>query len=744
MKHLIVSREYPPAPYAPGGIGTYVSNIAALMAERGETVHIIGQRWEGAPKELETTADGRLIVHRIAADGLPPEDDGAADGRLTAELEGLRRSNFPMQWFAWHAAVVAERLIEEDAIDVVEGQEWEAPLYFLLLRRALGLGPARKPPVIVHLHCPTEFARRFNGAPDTPREYVLMKRMENYCIRAADGLLCPSRYLARQVAAHFGFPPERIKVIPLPVGLTPFMERGAEVWQNGGICFVGRIEPRKGIIEWVDAAAKVAAEDPNVHFDFVGADIWAMQEQLIDQLPNSIRPRFRFHGSRPREELPGILAAARVAVVPSRWENFPNVCIEAMSTGLPVIATRFGGMAELIEDDETGWLCPDTGVAGMVESLATTLRRALAVSAERRAAMGRAAAEAVRRICDNETTVGEQIAYRAAIAERGAERSLALGLPAGGRPRPAPPATGREGFGIVLAVARLADARPVLASIRAQSRRPRALAVVTSIPPGERDGSLVERIKDDGGVVVHHPGERAADAWNAGFATLPKRDAVAFWLFLDDHDYLMEDCLARIEATMAHRPDVGLVSFWTEIADGSGAIEAWPCPALADQLTRNEAAPASGVRAEALDDPQPFRPGLPRDFDIWDLANQALAKGWLVATYPRILAQRDTPVPSVSWPQSTALRQVRAEVLSRLASALQPEIFDLIDLYVPIPRQDGGPKPPEEVRPAESAGDYLRIALFQPVRAARGVVRRGRVLVNRRRRRALRTSGTAS
>src|SRR4029450_5985049 len=69
---------------------------------------------------------------------------------------GLLASSFPSQAFSWQAALLAERLIENEGIDVVEAQEWEAPLYYLQLRRALNLGPARRPPGVIHLHSPSE------------------------------------------------------------------------------------------------------------------------------------------------------------------------------------------------------------------------------------------------------------------------------------------------------------------------------------------------------------------------------------------------------------------------------------------------------------------------------------------------------------------------------------------------------------------------------------------------------------
>src|SRR5215470_10874824 len=120
MNHLIISREYPPAAYPAGGIGTYVANIARLMVERGETVHVIGERWKGAPLAHETTHEGRLIVHRIGADD-PVQPHRPSVKRCTAhEIDGLRRTEFPHQWFAWHAAFVAEWLIEHEDIHVVE------------------------------------------------------------------------------------------------------------------------------------------------------------------------------------------------------------------------------------------------------------------------------------------------------------------------------------------------------------------------------------------------------------------------------------------------------------------------------------------------------------------------------------------------------------------------------------------------------------------------------------------------
>lgn len=421
MRHLILCREYPPAPS--GGIGTYVAHIAPLLAEAGETVHVIGQLWKGAEQEVEESHGGRLIVHR-----LPYQDWETGGPRFhpwDATLSALYHSELPPRCFAWQAARLAERLVESETIDLIEAQEYEAPLWFFQLRRGLGLGPDRQPPCLVHLHSPTEPIAVHNEWPLSRPDVAAAVRLEEETIRAADALLCPSRFLARQAEERYGLSPESVRVIPLPLGGGQWVERPPEVWERGAVCYVGRLERRKGVLEWIDAAARVAPEDPAIRFDFVGPNVLGLArvsgEDLVERkIPGEVRDRFVFHGGRPRAELPRFLAGARIAVVPSRWENFPNTCVEAMASGLPVLATRQGGMAEMIEDGESGWLVD----AATPEDLAAGLRRALATPPERLRAMGRRAAAAVSRICDNRTVLESHLAFRAEAAARGASRSL--------------------------------------------------------------------------------------------------------------------------------------------------------------------------------------------------------------------------------------------------------------------------------------------------------------------------------
>jgi hypothetical protein len=159
----------------------------------------------------------------------------------------------------------------------------------------------------------------------------------------------------------------------------------------------------------------VASDDPGARFLFVGGDpvAWGTGEtsvlqQLLARIPARLRNRFHFAGPVSREQLHEYFSAARIAVVPSLWENFPNTCIEAMSSGLPVLITPSGGMAEMVSDGETGWVAAAT-TAG---ALAGTLRRALCTTPQRLQTMGAAAAAAIRQQCDNEVIGRDHRAVR--------------------------------------------------------------------------------------------------------------------------------------------------------------------------------------------------------------------------------------------------------------------------------------------------------------------------------------------
>lgn len=626
MKHLFVCREYPPAPYPAGGIGTYVMHMTRLLAERGETVHVIGQRWAGANARQEMRCDGRLVIHRIAADDAefyPSEMSADVPDR---EIRAMRASAFPPQWFSWVAAGLAERLVVSDEIDVIEAQDWEAPLYYFLLRRSLGLGPERTPPCITHLHSPTEFIFRSNEWSPRRPEYLPMKRLEDHVILAADALLCPSHFLATQCQTHYQLN-ERPMVVPLPRGDTPPLDRSERVWQDGLILYFGRLEPRKGVIEFVEAAVEVACERPHVRFAFIGADTPYTEKKTVLQtvqqtIPPAVRERFLFHPQRERNQLLAALAETRIAVVPSRWENFPNTALEAMSTGVPVLATRHGGMAEMITDAETGWLASDDG-RPLAARMAETLRRALDTSPQEMERMGGRAAASIRRLCDNDTIVERQLAVRRKTVTMGALHSLQPppNLPwseTTARPVPRRNALGLSGSVTTVVVALAGeDASSTVSSLLLQQPPPRVL-LVSSAPSG-----------DSGVVTIRYYGHSLTAIRRLALQAPLVLEAAAV-MFLRAGTVIAPRAIAKLRRVLERNPEAGIVLPWQEGFTGHmGEIPSFPYQWMEDQTGW-----ASFYRGEALREALASDPAA---VESWELGTAIMAGGWSALRFPAYL-----------------------------------------------------------------------------------------------------------
>lgn len=616
--------------------------ITALLAQAGERVHVIAHRWSGAPLAREESCDGRLVLHRVALDeAVSPAHD---DPRVPL---GLLASRVPAQAFAWQAARLAESLIASEPIDVIEAQEWEAPLYYLQVRRALGLGPAARPPCVVHMHSPTEGIFAANGWDTAVADYAPAAALEEYCVTHADAVLCPSRFMAHETIARYGVDAARVTVIPYPRGDVPVIARAPAVWTHGSICHVGRLELRKGVLEWAEAIARVAAEHPAVRFDFVGGDTPVqvtggptVGSAMLTRLPRAVRPRVTFHGSQDRAGVVGLLGAARTAVVPSRWENFPYSCIEAMSTGLPVIVSPNGGMREMLTDGESGWIAPAQTPAGLAEAL----RRALAVPPAARQAMGAAAAAAIRRVCDNGDIVRQHVAFKSSLA-RTASRAAAPPVTV------APAAAHGAGVAVVVVGGGAALARG-LAALRAQRQLPVAVRVIAD---GPLEGPEFQGAGARWQVVPAAGDAREVAATAAAASLAADTPGVQVIVWIDSDVALEPDALATCAAAFEHEARLGVLSAWLCDAGPGGELWLPPSPPQPQGWHDDGPAPWLAVRASALGD---------TTAQSRLLAAQALLRqGWTASTYPAVLG--------IVSPDAARSRRGRAVRYSSMAGAVQ-------------------------------------------------------------------------
>ncbi len=692
MNHLIISREYPPCSYSQGGIGTYVAHVARLLAERGETVHVIGERWQGAPLSRDVQCDGRLIVHRVALDRPLPEGDQKLD---TWTLGAMRHSSFPMQAFSWQVARLAESLVEQAEIDCIEAQEFEAPLYYFLLRRALGLGPRKQPPCFVHLHSPMQFICHHNDWGLGSGSYLAMKRLEDYVIQASDAALCPSRYLGSQVERHYGLGDGSIARIPYPKGDTPLIDRTTETWEGGVITYFGRMELRKGVFEWIDAAVSVAQERPGLRFELIGSDTavtasggLSVREALRRRIPGDLHSSITLLDAMPRPRLFERLANARMAVVPSRWENFPNTCVEAMSTGLPVLASPSGGMAEMLEDGRTGWLARSATPA----DLADALRRALDTPAATKAKMGRAAADAIRHLCDNTRTISEHIEFRRALVARGPGRSRRIPLqgssavweieaPASPRRERIESSTGRSAFA-------------------SRGIETRGVAVV--IAPGPVQQLDACRLSVAAQTVA--PATVIIDSYHAIAQLLASMPGLRGVAMLDAGCRLEPGFIESVETTLASDDSIGVVCTWHD-AGGPSPIAAAPAPRRPYQWVGDDVGRCAVFRAEALRAVEEIFAISSGTLTPGDVALAVLLAGWSSVRYPALLS-RSVDVHDVMADALAATGRARLVALLHARFPAQVAMDAIEVLHLTQPRLTGRAQSP-------TPGDFMRMPASQ-------------------------------
>jgi GT2 family glycosyltransferase len=369
-------------------------------------------------------------------------------------------------------------------------------------------------------------------------------------------------------------------------------------------------------------------------------------------------------------------------VVPSRWENFPNTCIEAMCSGLPVIATMQGGMADMLYDGQTGWLAE----RAERECLAEALRRALKTPPAQLAEMGRKASSDIRKMCDNEETVERHLRFRNQVAHQGARRSVRLpvNLPWSRRPLCDESARRRaknnSEKGLVIVVNGMNNAQMLswcLQSIERQTRPPSKVVLMLRHIQDNHVRQSVQKARSLGWQVCEVSSSEAAAAKNAGIEVVFANgaDPLAF-IFLDAMDSLYPGFVETCERVFGYCTEVGLVSSWMQNADGDQRFFAYPCPAFSYQLLNNETIPATAIRTEALRETGLFRDDLNSGFEQWDLVNAVMALGWTAVTVPELLCERFVLSSRTIFGQESMYR----ELLARMPEVVARDAQELIHL----------------------------------------------------------------
>jgi glycosyltransferase involved in cell wall biosynthesis len=421
MNICLISREFPP--FYGGGIGTYSSAWAGVLARAGHRVLVITVTHDGLERRERDPAGFEILRLPLVRGDDWSGPDPSID---TPEFRAAFRTFSPVSVFSMQIAQRLPALHEEFRFDIVEAPDTGALAWFYMNARRTGeTPPDRSPPVVIHIHSPSAWIHRWNRTPAAGRRDLELLSMERDCARWADGLTAPSASIADVAASLWGIERDRIAVCPLPLGTLEPAARAASAATSPrppaeprSILYTGRLEPRKGVDTLITAAA-IAGRHSEFTLTLVGQDMpdpdrpgtFGANEW------STLTPEARAHITlRPRvrpAELATLRAAADFVAVPSPHDNFPLTCVEAMAEGKPVIAANAGGMAEIIRDGVDGLLF----APGDPRACAEAIRRALALPAGAAAAMGRAAAQRILDLCANERVLVRRVDQFGSVAE---------------------------------------------------------------------------------------------------------------------------------------------------------------------------------------------------------------------------------------------------------------------------------------------------------------------------------------
>jgi len=350
----MISEEFPPET-GWGGIGTHTYNLSLALTELGHKVHVVSKSVDG--KE-HISRKGDLTVFRL----LECDDDAILLKALSMASPYMQKTKlisgftgFPLKSLR-RGAAISRWLKERTSFDIIEVPDYGAETFFCQFFDKI------KVPIVIKLHTPLFLTQRLNLAPREDLGIKLRKWMEKYSIIHATKIISPTKSLADLITKEFRM--NWIEVIPncIDTDLFFYKEKQTNIKEKTFI-YAGRLEKRKGVEVLAKAIPFIVKASKNVKFLFIGRDTptapgrGSMREWLNEYFERErICPYIEFVNEVPRTEMVTYYQQADVCVLPSLWENLPYTCLEAMSCGTPVVASRVGGFPEIITEGVDGLL----------------------------------------------------------------------------------------------------------------------------------------------------------------------------------------------------------------------------------------------------------------------------------------------------------------------------------------------------------------------------------------------------
>ena len=354
MRICLISYEYPPRTGI-GGIGTYVYQLSkALERKKIETEVICAD-----PSDNMTIAESNyLTITKIRC----------------ATREQFRKLT---------PAAAAKRYAEKP-FDVIECAEFGAEGLYI---------KEKLPdiPLVIKLHTPHFLIKELNDhyydnlwwrkwKKKAGFGYSIKNDPEYKALLQADHVTSPSLSLMNIIQERWKIPAEKITHIPNPYFPSAELLNIPAGAASKTVLYIGRLETRKGVYNLAKAIPEVVKKIPDVRFVFLGKNSRGVfrEKSMKKVLEKELGPAIshtRFIDQVALEEIAGFLAEAHTCIFPSIWENFPNVCLEAMSAARNIIAGQYGGMKDMLEDTGNHQLVDPHNVHSIASHLIALLEK---------------------------------------------------------------------------------------------------------------------------------------------------------------------------------------------------------------------------------------------------------------------------------------------------------------------------------------------------------------------------------
>ena len=341
-----------------GGMNVYVKNLAIQLSRQGLPVDIFTRRIDPHTPETIEVVPGVNVVQIIAG---PPEP--------------LPKNElFPyLHEFASETALYALR--NQLRYDVIHAHYWLSGWAAHLLQRYWDV------PHLLMFHTTAHMKNVVAATAD--RETPLRMEIERKLINLADGLVAANPDEREDLIGFMKTRVDKVCTVPPGVDLTLFhsgdqatARREFGLSPDDRIIFsAGRIDPIKGFDTLLHAIARLKdlGQSPTLviaggELDTDGEPTGALADLGKQAAALGVRSMVRFVGSQPHDRLAVYYRAVDVVAVPSRYESFGLVAIEAMASGTPVVASNVGGLRFTVENDRSGYLVPHSDPDALAEA----------------------------------------------------------------------------------------------------------------------------------------------------------------------------------------------------------------------------------------------------------------------------------------------------------------------------------------------------------------------------------------